>query len=305
MTEVKFYHQTSIDDKLLTFAVIVSRYHGKWIFCKNVELDALEIPGGYRKHGETIDQTASRKFAEKTGCSERQLTSVGIFHIKTENSIYYGKLYFAEIASLGKLSLSPEFKQIQLFETIPTSLAYPKIQGQLFHIVQGWLNMQTSTNELWDIYDENRNFTGRTHRRGDFLADGDHHLVVHVWMLNSKGEFLITKRSPNKGFPNMWETTGGSAIAGDDSITAAIREVSEETGLKLHSECGKLIYSYKGNNYFTDVWLFRQDFDLTDVVLLEGETCDVKYAHYNELLKLRDSGMLIKYRYLDELLNII
>ena len=32
MVEVKFYD--SIDDKLLKFAVIISKTNGKWIFCK-------------------------------------------------------------------------------------------------------------------------------------------------------------------------------------------------------------------------------------------------------------------------------
>ena len=35
--------------------------------------------------------------------------------------------------------------------------------------VNKWLNMQSSPDELWDVYDENRQLTGRTHRRGDML----------------------------------------------------------------------------------------------------------------------------------------
>ena len=31
----------------------------------------------------------------------------------------------------------------------------------------------------------------------------------------------------------MWETTAGCAVAGEDSITAALREVREEVGLEL------------------------------------------------------------------------
>lgn len=70
------------------------------------------------------------------------------------------------------------------------------------------------------------------------MEDGEYHLSVHVWLLNHNGEFLLIKRSPNKGYPNMWESTGGSAIAGDDSLSAAIREVKEETGLTADSTCG-------------------------------------------------------------------
>ena len=96
--------------------------------------------------------------------------------------------------------------------------------------------------EYWDVYDGDRNPTGRTHRRGDPMADGDFHIVVHVWMKNNCGEYLLTRRDFSKGFPGMWESTGGSALAGDDSLSAAIREVKEETGLDLDPSCGKMRY---------------------------------------------------------------
>ena len=43
--------------------------------------------------------------------------------------------------------------------------------------------------EYWDIYDENRNKTGRIHRRGDEMQSGDYHLVIHVCIFNSKNEW--------------------------------------------------------------------------------------------------------------------
>ncbi len=42
------------------------------------------------------------------------------------------------------------------------------------------------------------------------MKEGDHHLVVHVWIVNDKGEFLIQKRqSWKEGGPNMWD---GAAV---------------------------------------------------------------------------------------------
>ena len=148
--------------------------------------------------------------------------------------------------------------------------------------------------ELWDVYDCNREKTGRTHERGKPMSPGDYHVVVHIWIQNSKGEFLITKRSPNKVDPDIWECTGGSAIAGDTSLDAALREVKEETGLTLDPDKGKIIFSYKRDKYnipdFCDVWLFRQDFPLSDVVLQEGETCDAKWATEEEIKSMISTG---------------
>ena len=86
--------------------------------------------------------------------------------------------------------------------------------------------------EFWDIYDEERHKTGKLHKRGLPLAEGEYHLVIHVWVRNSNGDFLITRRSPGKNlFPGKWECTGGSALVGEDSEAAALRETLEETGI--------------------------------------------------------------------------
>ena len=159
--------------------------------------------------------------------------------------------------------------------------------------------------ELWDLYNERRELTGRDHVRGEEVPQGCYHLVVHIWLQNSKGEFLITKRSPNKGFPNMWEPTGGSALAGDDSLSAALREVREETGLVADPEKGRCVLSFLRDDNFLDVWLFRQDFDLADVVLLEGETCDKMYATMDQILEMYENGNFVPYSYMQELVNVI
>lgn len=157
--------------------------------------------------------------------------------------------------------------------------------------------------ELWDIYDQNRAKTGRFHPRGLTIPAGDYHLVVQVWMHNSKGEFLLTKRSPQKTHPGKWETTGGCAQAGDDSLSAVLREAKEETGLTLDPAKGRLFLSFRTENAFADVWIFEQDFDLGDVVLQEEETCDVMYAAPEKVRQLVESGEMVFCSYLDRLLE--
>ena len=86
--------------------------------------------------------------------------------------------------------------------------------------------------ELWDIYDENRNRTERTHERGKPFSKGDYHIFVCIWIINSRNEILLTKRNPNKTpWGNYWECTAGCVIAGEDSLQGALREVAEEIGI--------------------------------------------------------------------------
>jgi len=141
--------------------------------------------------------------------------------------------------------------------------------------------------EYYDLLDENRNPTGKKHKRGEPLPQGSYHLIVCSWIVNSKGEFLIAQRSPNKNHaPNLWETPGGSVLSGEDSLTATIREAYEEIGINLLPENGVIFATYREENCFFDHWLFRQEFNLSDLVLQENETSNVKIATQVEILEL-------------------
>ncbi len=59
--------------------------------------------------------------------------------------------------------------------------------------------------ELWDIYDEKNELTGRTHHRGEKLNVGDYHLVVNALIFNIQGNVLLQQRSFQKiTDPGMW-----------------------------------------------------------------------------------------------------
>lgn len=169
--------------------------------------------------------------------------------------------------------------------------------------VNNWLNRKSGGDELWDVYDKDRQPVGRLHRRGDEMADGDYHLTVHVWLRDSQGRYLLTKRSPNKGYGGMWESPGGSAQAGDDSLTASLREYREETGIELDPSKGRMVLSFSGGHFFCDVWLFKQDFDIDSVVLLPGETCDKRLATKEEILQLHEQGEFVPFQYIEQILN--
>ena len=163
--------------------------------------------------------------------------------------------------------------------------------------------------ELWDVVDEFGNKTGRLHERGTPMKEGDYHLSVSVWMINNKGEFLISKRTPTQIVPNMWETTGGSAIAGESSLEAALRETREELGIILDPENGQIFTKYTyphssgdGAAYF-EVWIFVQEVDISSVVLQPTETCDVIWASKDKIKQLIEEGQFINYSYMNDLFS--
>lgn len=160
--------------------------------------------------------------------------------------------------------------------------------------------------ELWDVYDKDRARTGRLHRRGERLPEGQYHLVVHVCIFNSQNQMLIQQRQPFKeGWNNMWDlTVGGSAVAGDSSSQAAEREVYEELGLKIDLSGVRPDFSVTFPEGFDDYYLIRKDVELSELVLQETEVQRVKWADKEEVLKMQEEGTFIPYWFLDRLFDI-
>jgi 8-oxo-dGTP pyrophosphatase MutT (NUDIX family) len=157
--------------------------------------------------------------------------------------------------------------------------------------------------ELWDIYDKNKQRTGRTMERNNWcLKDDEYHLTVLGVVARKDGKFLITKRVMTKAWaPGWWEVSGGAAMAGEDSAEAVKREVLEETGLDVTGWEGGYLFSYKrenpgeGDNYFVDIYRFVGDFQEEDLHLQQEETAGYMLATAQEIRALADQGVFLHY----------
>ena len=91
--------------------------------------------------------------------------------------------------------------------------------------------------ELWDLYDKDRKRLSKKVTRGEILHDNEYHLVINAWIKNKNNEFLITQKirkqesSSNVGMYS-------SALAGETSKEAAIREIKEELGIEIDPSKG-------------------------------------------------------------------
>ena len=125
--ELKFYE--TAEDKLLKFAVIISRARDKWVLCKHKERDTYEIPGGHREEGETIYQTAVRELKEETGAVDFTLRPLCVYsvtgwkNINKDGSETFGMLWYAEISSFEEIH--SEIEYIRFFDNLPDNWTYP------------------------------------------------------------------------------------------------------------------------------------------------------------------------------------
>jgi 8-oxo-dGTP diphosphatase len=291
--------------KAYRFVVIFARHKDRWLYCRHKKRDTFETAGGRIEEGETPLDAAKRELFEETGAAEFEIEAAFDYSVHLPQIYSNGQVFFAKIKKLGELPAF-EMAEVKLFDAMPEKMRFPKILPVLYVHMQFWINLQSNKDEICDVYDAQKNLTGVKKRRADILHAGEYFLTVLVWILNSDGKFLITQRSPNKGYPLMWECTGGLATAGDDSLAAAIREVKEETGLSVLPQNGRLVHSFSnGKDRHLDVWLFRQNFDLREIALQEGETVDARFATPAEIKKLIDQDKFLNIDYFNQLLALL
>lgn len=161
----------------------------------------------------------------------------------------------------------------------------------------GALSDMENNMELWDIYNADREKTGRTMQRGTKFQEGDYHLVIHVCIFDSDGRMLIQQRQKDKrGWPNLWDiTVGGSALAGENAQTAAMRELYEELGIRAELEGVRPHLTVHFKHGFDDIFLVEKDVELSETVLQAEEVQAVRWATRDEIKEMIVDGSFIPY----------
>lgn len=148
--------------------------------------------------------------------------------------------------------------------------------------------------EFNDIYDENRNLTGRVHQRGTPWGPGEYGVVVCVWVYDGRGHLLLTRRAKGKSFAGTWENSGGAVQAGETSRQAIARELLEETGIQASPEEFEFLDTDRDRNIFFDHYCLQRQVRPKDIVLQPGETDNVMWASFGKVHWMIRSGKICK-----------
>ncbi|MGM9659689.1 MAG: NUDIX domain-containing protein [Faecousia sp.] len=142
-----------------------------------------------------------------------------------------------------------------------------------------------------DLYDGERHLLRQTIERGASHPAGTYHLAVNIWVVNSNAQLLLTLRAPEKEqYPNLWENQSGSVQAGEKSLPAAQRELTEETG-----GWSKLILPFWGRLGKRSLWYcftLRRDITAQEIHLQAEETVAAQWVTSKELETTVDAGQI-------------
>ena len=147
--------------------------------------------------------------------------------------------------------------------------------------------------EIFDLYDDDFNMLEKKMYRGNSNEPGEYHLVVHIWIKNKKGEFLIQQRNKTTDrIPYQWACTAGAATTGDTSLDAAVRETHEELGILIDRNKFKSLRKFfvpdQQSNYVVDVFMVEEDILLKDVIIDKVEVRDATYKTLNQIKEMVD-----------------
>lgn len=121
------------------------------------------------------------------------------------------------------------------------------------------------------------------------------HREIAVWILNENNEVLLQKRSPNKKqSPNKYTVCTGHVDPGESIEEAAIRELLEETSIKVKKEDLIFIELFEnpdeGNKHFKYVYLTRTNKKLEELKMQEEEVTELKYVSLKEIEEMVERG---------------
>jgi len=150
---------------------------------------------------------------------------------------------------------------------------------------------------MLDVLNNDGSISGKIASREEVHRKGLHHRTVHIWVLNSKGELLLQKRSAQKEvFPGLWDIScAGHLSTGDSSISGALRELKEELGLDVRETELRFLFTVPGNyfnghniveNETTDVYLLEKPVSSEEIIFNKEEIDQIKFITAAQLKRL-------------------
>lgn len=173
MDKVEILFNEKISDDQIQYAVIVSRYEGRWVYVNHKERDTWEIPGGRLEVNEAPWDAAARELYEETGASDFILIDIGNYNVKVGEHSSYGALYYADIKEFDSLP-DMEIEKVDCFDIPPSNQTYGHIQPLLHDYCTKYLRDEISETLLSEPFSFKRFKNGKL----DIFYNGESVMIL-------------------------------------------------------------------------------------------------------------------------------
>ena len=151
--------------------------------------------------------------------------------------------------------------------------------------------------EKFELVDRNGNRTGNIvtleelERKNRIKFPENCYLpVAGVVVINENNEVLLEKRSSKKvSGAGKWGICAGKVDFGETTIDAAIREASEEIGIKFDKEKLKLLSTDLIKDGRFSIYYIKENIPIDKYKIQESELEEVKYFKLDEIKNLENS----------------
>ena len=164
--------------------------------------------------------------------------------------------------------------------------------------------------ELIDVLDEDGIKTGEILSRSEIHKRGLWHKVIVIAIVNENNQVLMQQRSYNKEKnAGMWDiSVAGHISTGQDSLSAAKREINEEVSVNLGYTIDikdfRFMFSYRTQEKINENYMDRQYHDFfilrknglkeEDIKIQESEVEKVKFVDVSELNNMIENKEVVE-----------
>ncbi len=120
----------------LSYVVIAARHNGGWLFVKHRRRGGWEMAAGHPEQGEGSVGAAVRELTEETGALDFVMVPVTYYWVDSGQGRQYGRLFLAEVETLGELTDKAEIEEARIFRRLPRSLSLPEVMSFLYGVAR-------------------------------------------------------------------------------------------------------------------------------------------------------------------------
>jgi len=115
-------------------------------------------------------------------------------------------------------------------------------------------------------------------------------MLAVVFIKNNEGKYLIQKTSKEKN--NIFSSTGGHVLHGENPLDAIIREIKEELNLTVQKNQLKFIdrMIFKDKPCIFNLFLLESDFDINQIKIQEEEVESIEWLEQNQIINLIENN---------------